>query len=696
MGHTAEAARPCDDLGQAGLFEQAMRHAPIGMALVTAEGRFLEVNAALCRMLGRDETTLRQLLLRDLTHPDDLAESLELVQEVVAGRREAFQLEKRYIHRDGHLIWGQVSVSCLQNEGECLFIVQIVDVSETVKQRQALAASEEHFRLLAENSSDVVFRLDSHGHILWVSPSLTTALGWLPEDWIGQVGTQFLLHAGEAQQYQANYRSLLTGGNSVIAREQIYAKDGSLHWAETHAGPYINTSGVVDGIVASFRLIDEMVAAEHDLRRSEQRHRLLADNIQDVVWSMDLDGKFTYLSPSVKRLRGFSPEEVMAMSLEENVMPTSLPVMRAGLAQAQADASAGRPISMEVILEETCKGGGSIWTEVKATGVYSARGEVVEMVGVTRDVTTQHRLRESLRTSEERYRLLAENARDVIWTMEADGRISYLSPSVEVLRGFSPEEAMAQSLEQIHPPESRQQSQAYFQQLLEDLQAGREPQPFRGELEYYCQDGSTIWAEVLALPTFDTEGAFHQLLGVSRDISERKRFEAQLMEANRKLQELATTDGLTGIWNRRHMEVSIQEAIDRSDRYGEPYTLILADIDFFKAINDRLGHALGDLVLIEFCRRIGSHLRSSDGFSRWGGEEFLILLSHADARSGSELAEKLRLLISDFSFPDVGTVTASFGVAQHREGESALDWFQRVDNRVYAAKSAGRNCVVGD
>jgi diguanylate cyclase (GGDEF)-like protein len=215
-------------------------------------------------------------------------------------------------------------------------------------------------------------------------------------------------------------------------------------------------------------------------------------------------------------------------------------------------------------------------------------------------------------------------------------------------------------------------------------------------LEYYRRDGTTIWTEVIALPTFNDQGQFDKLLGVSRNISERKIYERKLMEANQKLEQLATTDSLTGIWNRRQMETSIQQAIERSNRYGEPLALILCDIDFFKAINDQRGHPVGDQVLIEFCRRIQQHLRSSDGFGRWGGEEFLILLNQGDQKAAMALAEKLRHLIAGTPFPDAGTVTASFGVSQRKEQESATDWFQRVDNRIYAAKQAGRNCVVGD
>jgi diguanylate cyclase (GGDEF)-like protein len=199
---------------------------------------------------------------------------------------------------------------------------------------------------------------------------------------------------------------------------------------------------------------------------------------------------------------------------------------------------------------------------------------------------------------------------------------------------------------------------------------------------------------VNALPLFDRDGRFEKLLGVSRDITERKRFEQKLLEANQKLEQLAITDRLTGIWNRRHLETVIQASMERANRYGEPLSLILCDLDDFKGVNDRFGHQAGDQVLIAFCERIAPTLRRSDGFGRWGGEEFVILLPHSDLQAASALAEQLRQRIAAAPFPPVGPVTASFGVAQLKAGESEQAWFQRVDQHLYAAKAAGRNRVV--
>ncbi len=138
----------------------------------------------------------------------------------------------------------------------------------------------------------------------------------------------------------------------------------------------------------------------------------------------------------------------------------------------------------------------------------------------------------------------------------------------------------------------------------------------------------------------------------------------------------------------------MRSELDRADRYGDELSLVLFDIDHFKTINDRFGHAAGDRVLVELAGRVRAKLRESDGLGRWGGEEFLVLMPHSTDEEAHQLAEKLRRLVAETPIEGVGTVTASFGVAQRRPLESAESLFRRVDGELYRAKQAGRNRVM--
>lgn len=138
---------------------------------------------------------------------------------------------------------------------------------------------------------------------------------------------------------------------------------------------------------------------------------------------------------------------------------------------------------------------------------------------------------DDLKVIDQRHRLLAESANDVIWTMSVTGEITYVSPSVESLRGITPEQAMSQSLDQIHPPDSMAKTVAYFTELQAALADGRRPDSFRGEMEYYCADGSTIWCDLQVVPYFSADGQLLEILGVSRDITEMKRQQEALIAA---------------------------------------------------------------------------------------------------------------------------------------------------------------------
>jgi diguanylate cyclase (GGDEF)-like protein len=177
----------------------------------------------------------------------------------------------------------------------------------------------------------------------------------------------------------------------------------------------------------------------------------------------------------------------------------------------------------------------------------------------------------------------------------------------------------------------------------------------------------------------------------ARDAAETANRELQLVNA--QLSNLATTDTLTGAWNRRHFEQELQRELIQSQRYGEPLSLLMFDIDHFKAVNDRYGHPVGDAVLVGLTRLVQRNLRAADTLARWGGEEFVIMLPHCSADEAASLAEKLRALLAEQTFESVGQVTASFGVTQCRPDDSPQSWLKRADLALYQAKAEGRNAV---
>jgi diguanylate cyclase (GGDEF)-like protein/PAS domain S-box-containing protein len=314
-------------------------------------------------------------------------------------------------------------------------------------------------------------------------------------------------------------------------------------------------------------------------------------------------------------------------------------------------------------------------------------GSVIQE-GIVLDVTEQHEVESDLRRSEERNRLLAENAWDVIWTMALDGKITYVNPAVERVRGITAEEAMLQTPEEINPPESAATVAEHFQKVFAAIQAGTDPPNFRGEIEYYRRDGSIMTGELQVIANRDASGQVVELIGVTRDISERKVFEAELRD-------MAVTDTLTGVWNRRH-GTDLATADLSARRTGAALTLLMLDIDNFKTINDNFGHQSGDHVLIETASRLRRSLRGSDMVARWGGEEFVVLLRDCALPEALQIAEDIRASIAEVAFGPMGRITVSIGAAEARDNEDLQSWLSRADQALYRAKHSGRNTVAAE
>ena len=164
----------------------------------------------------------------------------------------------------------------------------------------------------------------------------------------------------------------------------------------------------------------------------------------------------------------------------------------------------------------------------------------------------------------------------------------------------------------------------------------------------------------------------------------------------KRLKSMATTDPLTGILNRQIFEAALEKAILQYKRKKSSISLLLIDIDFFKKINDSLGHLEGDQVLVQVAQTIQSNIRKSDELNRWGGEEFVVLAYDCDLSQGIGLAEKIRTCITNRNiarYPDGNTLTVSIGVSEIMENENRDSLIQRADSALYTAKSEGRNCV---
>jgi diguanylate cyclase (GGDEF)-like protein/PAS domain S-box-containing protein len=315
------------------------------------------------------------------------------------------------------------------------------------------------------------------------------------------------------------------------------------------------------------------------------------------------------------------------------------------------------------------------------------------------DVTERDRAEAVLRDSEARLRQLLELAPTAILVSSVDaGTLLFANQKALDLAGCSAADIGALPVSHFY---LRKEDLLRLQQRLNQHGSVNdyEVQLRRGD------DGRPIWALVSAMNgEFDGEPA---VISAINDITARKQAEAALERAreelertNRELQRVnadlaqaASTDGLTGLANRRRLEEAAANERARAQRHRHPLSAILFDLDWFKLVNDRHGHETGDDVLREVARRLVPNVRASDTLARWGGEEFLLLAPSTALPEALAVAEKMRRMIEGCPFAGAGPLSASFGVAEFDGEESFSTLVARADRALYRAKERGRNRV---
>jgi diguanylate cyclase (GGDEF)-like protein/PAS domain S-box-containing protein len=324
-----------------------------------------------------------------------------------------------------------------------------------------------------------------------------------------------------------------------------------------------------------------------------------------------------------------------------------------------------------------------------------------------RDITARQMAEAELRASEEHFRMLAENMADIVWKADRERRFTYINDADRRLRGFAREEVIGHSIEDTLTPEGKEM----FARLLERSKDIETQGALRFEIPQRCKDGHAIWLDVLTIPIYDTRGQIAGYQGIGRDITERRRQDAELEQSQRQLeirlkelaeekidlQEQVIQDPLTGINNRRYLNETLPRELARARREGYPLAVIMLDLDHFKKINDTYSHAAGDEVLKSLAALLKRGARESDVICRYGGEEFVVAMPGMSAERALQRIDSWRAELAEMQVQYGNStirVTLSAGVAEFpAHGDDMDTLLARADEMLYRSKSEGRNRI---
>ena len=567
-----------------------------------------------------------------------------------------------------------------------------------------LVKSEAKYHDLFDNASIGIFHsLPGAGFII-VNPALAAMMGYeTPQEMISTITDISKQLYVDSLKYQNNLQNMMSRQDWSFSVNHYRRKDGSLMVGSLFIRRVLAPDGSLVYLEGFVEDITERKQVEDALRQSET----LLTETQAIAnvggWEYDCVSKKITWTREVYRIYAV-PFDFDLTDLDHQISfyeDEDQPLISEAFTRA---VNVGIPYNLELRFVNAV--GEKLWVRTNGNPVMED-GQTVKVTGTIMDISERKLAELALKNSEERLRLAMDASTDGLWDQNILENYTYYSPGYCRMLGYNQDEVPNHRdgwLGLVHP-DDLERVIAINQDCCENRIPG-----FELEMRLRARDGSWKWILSRGRPVhWDADGKPIRLIGTHVDITERKEVEHALRRANRKLEkqavaneamqalliELATHDSLTGLYNRRFMNDALQREVARAAREKVSVSVLMLDIDHFKHFNDIYGHESGDMVLVSLSNLLKQSVRESDIACRYGGEEFIIILSGASESDARRRAEKL---CQDFSRSRIGpnglSSTISIGLAVYpRHGRSVDELLRSADVALYVAKAAGRNCV---
>ena len=465
--------------------------------------------------------------------------------------------------------------------------------------------------------------------------------------------------------------------NKIIGTLNIYSAELNAFDEQTIFVLEKITSGI-DRTLLSFEEKKERLKAQNELVDSYNLLKTIINTVPvRLFWK---DENLTYMGCNLafaKDAGKNSPSEIIGKSDHEMTWSDQADLYNAD------DRNVIESKLPKIGFEEpqTTPTGETIWLRTSKVPLYNAEHKAIGILGIYDDITEQKLAANALKESQEHLHAIIDNEPECVKVVSTTGELLEINPAgLAMFEAENLQEAKNKSLLEYLLPEWK----APYLDLHKRVMAGES-----GVLEFEIigLKGKRRWLETHAVPMHDTNGNVSSILGITRDITENK-------ETQNRMDVMINFDTLTGLPNRLKLEEQLKYLLSLSKRHDWNFALLFLDIDHFKDINDSLGHGVGDKLLKKFSQRIKKSLREEDILSRFGGDEFIILLPDTDAVSAQQVAQKILSISNEpFSFETQElTVSVSIGIAIYpMDGVDQETLYKNADTAMYCAKHGGRN-----
>ncbi|KUK10058.1 MAG: Uncharacterized protein XD50_1645 [Clostridia bacterium 41_269] len=412
-----------------------------------------------------------------------------------------------------------------------------------------------------------------------------------------------------------------------------------------------------------FRDITEKRKAQREIERSKERLNIMFEVSPIPIGVFSVEGYVEMWNGAAEKTYGWKKEEILGKfnpTVPEDKGDEFLKILK--------KVAAGETLKGIEVLRKR-KDGSLLWIMASYAPIFDDVGRVVGILFIGEDITYRKKMEEALRESEKKFRLLAENAQDLIFRLILDPcrKYEYVSPSAEKITGYSPEEFYKDpdiDLKLVHPEDRDIYDGKNFEKIM--------------ELRWKRKDGRTIWVEKHNTLIYDEEGRLVAVEGIVRDITKRK-------ELEQELEYQSTHDSLTGLYNRAFFEKEMNRL---QDKKLNSLGIVVIDVDGLKIINDSMGHTVGDELLKAAADILKAAFRKGDVVARVGGDEFAVLLPNVEEEDLKKISSRVESLIEEYNKKHSGlplSMTLGYSVA-HGESINVDELFKKADNNMYKKK----------
>ena len=651
-------------------YRSIMENIPIGVYRSTAgpRGAILMANSALLKVTGFDsEEEFKRVSLFDLYQ--NPAERLAF-SEVLLAEGSVSGVELRLKKKDGTPFWGSVTGRVVRDQnGEVAFFdCTLEDITERKQMEEALRKSEESLFITLNSISDGVIATDREGRITRMNPTAEHLTGWSLAEAVGLPLTRvfqiFNVITGEV--VPDPIKGVLHKGAAadLVNHTALLARDGTMRQIADSAAPISDSKGNTSGVVLVFSDVTEEYATRQALQESELRNRALLDAIPDLMFIFNRDGVILHYHSANPDQLTLSAELFSEQHLSCVLAPE---VANLNMEALNVVFKSGQPHIYEYVQMSEGK---QHYYEGRMVPCGEERA-----LAIIREITEKKLAEKKLQASEERYRLLVDNANEAIIVAQ-DGEHKFLNPMAVDFYAYPETELRATPfIEFIHPDDRGMVWERYCKRMAGEVL--RDKYNFR----IIAGDGSIKWAEIRSVQ-IEWEGR-PAALNLISDVTESKRYED-------RLKYLSLHDQLTGLYNRAFFDAEM-ERLCGSREY--PITVISIDMDGLKLINDTMGHERGDALLKICAEMLKQTLRRCDILARIGGDEFVAILP----RSSGEIDEKVVRRVQDqvdrynSKHPEL-PLALSLGIATaENDAEPLTKILKKSDDRMYRDKTCRRD-----